>query len=887
MSLLARATCLLMSAIRRRRVEQEMDDELKFHVASYTDDLIRSGIAREQAERMARLEFGQPELFKEDCRQALGLRLLDETKQDLQYAARMLRKSPGFAAIAVVTLAVGIGLNTAIFTFVNAWVLKPLPYPNADRLVAIWSFNAKRGGIGSTSAADLYDWRRENKVFEDICAWTSPMVTLKRANEPQPLIGARVNAEFFRMLGVSPQLGRGFLPQEDQPGTEPVAVISDGLWRDAFAGDPALIGKTIEIDGQKTTVVGIMPASFHLPLLGRASIWMPLALSEAERADRNRRYLRVIARLKPGVRLGQAVEYLKTVAGRLEKAYPATNTGNSVLVRTLQAEIGRKGNEPLLFCFALVGCVLLLACANVANLIVGRALRRQQEMAVRLAIGAGRLRLLRQLLTENLVLFLLSAALSVAFASWGVHWIQNSLSYEVRGFLPNTGALDVDTTALLYTFGIALLTGLIFGFAPAIHCWRVDVNHSLRGTSTQLSAGVGGARLKNLLVVFEMSVALVVVVSAGLMVKGMTRMYTSDPGFNVQVLLTAEASLSSARYTDLTRAQVFFDGVIERVRRLPGVKAVGAAQFIPFQGSYRAMSYAVDGRPEPVPGDRPIALADAVTPDYLRAIGIAVVRGRVFSDQDRAESNLVGVINQTMARRHWANEDPVGQRVRFGLDLTKTFTIIGVVKDTLGQTETDVPVPQVYLSARQFPARAMTLVIRAASADQAQMGDLARAVRRAAREVDPGQAVYNVWTMEDVRSALFNPARAAGKLTTLFGAISVFLAAIGIYSVMAYAVAARKKEFGIRMALGAGRADLLRMVTSQGMKLAAAGFALGLAGALAVTRFMTMILYHVSPTDLPTFVLTSLLMLLIAAVASYVPARQASSVDPVRTLHYE
>jgi putative ABC transport system permease protein len=887
MSLWAQCKSLLGAAFRRNRMEQDLDAELKFHIASYTDDLIRSGIPKERAERLARVELGGAEPIKEECRQALGLRLLEETKQDLRYAARMLWKSPGFAIVAILTLAVGIGLNTAIFSVVDAWVLKPLPYPAPDRLVAIWT-SQQRGGIGSTAPADLYDWRQQNQVFEDICGWSSALFTVMNGDEPRQLSGASVNAEFFRMLGVTPQLGRGFLPQEDQPGAEPVAVLSDGLWRDAFASDPNVVGKTIQIDGRKTTVVGILPASFHLPLMGRASVWTPLGLNSTDRADRTRRYLSVIGRTKPGVRLTQAAQQLNTIANNLEKSYPATNAGRGVTLRTLHDEIGRRsGREPTLLCFGLVGCVLLLACANVANLIVGRALRRQQEMAVRLAIGAGRSRLLRQLLTENLVLFLLAAALSLAFAVWGVRWMEGSIMYEVRANLPNQGAMSVDTTALLYTLGIAIFTGLVFGFAPAIHCWRVDVNHGLRGTASRASTGVTGARLKNVLVVVEMSLALVVVVASGLMVKGMLRMYSTDPGFNPSGLVTSRLVLSDSKYIDPKRAQAFFEAILERIRPLPGVKAVTAAQFVPYEGSYRFTQYGIDGQPEVATAERPMLVFDAVTPSYFETLGIPLLRGRLLSDQDRAESEMAGVINETMARRHWPNADPIGQRVRFGTKLARTFTVVGVVKDIRGQTEEDVSRPQAYVPLRQLPSRGMTLMIRAESANPSGIGELARAIRRVTKDVDPGQAVYNVRSMEEIQAEMFNPARVAGQLMTLFGAISLFLAAIGIYSVMAYAVAARKKEFGIRIALGAGRNELLAMVAGQGMKLAVVGFVIGLAGALAATRFMTMILYNVSPTDLPTFVLTSLLMFAVVAIACYIPARQASSADPMRALHHE
>ena len=475
MSLRARFSTFSRDVLGRRRMEREMEAELRHHVASYTDDLVARGIPRDQAERQARIEFGHLEPLKEECRQARGLRLVDETSQDLRYAARLLRKSPGFTAIAVFTLALGIGLNTSIFSVVNAWILKSLPYPNPDQLVAVREVDTKQSAVGVVSPADLSGWRKDPQAFDEICAYTTPIFTLLHKDHPEQFFGARVNSEFFHMLGVAPQIGRGFLPQEDAPEAAPVAIISHELWQNRFERDPVLVGQTIPIDGQKVMVVGILPAGFHLPLLGRAAIFMPLALADAERSNRHTRYLNVIARLRSGVGLSEASGYLKTVARRLAAAYPTTNAGRNIQLRTLQDEIGKQvGTDQLLVVFALVGCVLLIACGNVANLVVGRAGSRRREMAVRLAIGAGRARLLRQLLMENLVQFLLAAAASVLSAIWGVHWLDEAIPLDYRQYLPDSGALQVNRITLLYTLGIVLAAGLIFGFAPAFRCWSLE-----------------------------------------------------------------------------------------------------------------------------------------------------------------------------------------------------------------------------------------------------------------------------------------------------------------------------------------------------------------------------------------------------------------------------
>ena len=882
MSWLARCRSLLGNALGRRRMESDMDSEMRFHLASYTEDLVRSGVSREQAERQARIEFGHLEPLKEDCRQARGLRILDETIQDLRFGARMLRKSPGFAAVAVLTLTVGIGANTSIFSLVNDWILKPLPYPDPDRLVTIQTLDVKHGRTGGASAPELSDWRDQAKVFTDICAWMSPAVTFMHGDEPERIDGARVSPEFFRMLGVSPQLGRDFMSADDRPGANRVAIISNNFWRTRFAGDRNLLGKSMQIDGEAVTVVGILPANFHLPLMGKASIWMPLRLTDQERTDRRLRFVSVMARIKPGVDLAHASGVMKTIARRLETTYPATNANRGVQLQTLSQVIGKQGgNEQALIVFWLVECVLLIACVNVANLIVGRAVGRQREMAIRLAIGAGRTRLLRQLLTENLMLFLLAAGLSVLFAIWGVNWIAQSIPYEVRSYLPNSGALSVDRTTLLYTLAVAVVTGLLFGFAPAIHCWRVNVNDRLKSETARVSASNASTRLKNCLVVFEVSLALVVLVASGLLIKGLMRMYTADLGFNPKALSTAEIVLSTAKYSDVKRAEAFFSGVLEQIRALPAVKAAGAALLVPYSRNNTTIRYGIDGQPSSAPGDLAVVRFNIATPEYFRAMEIPLLRGRVFFEQDNSESLPVAIINETMARRHWSGENPIGKRIRYGANLGRTVTIVGVVKDTKGQDETDIPEAELYLPHRQYSVRVMRLVI------QTDSREIAADIRRAVRTVDKAQAVAQIQTMDELMLNVRAPFIIVGQVTTFFAAISLFLAALGIYGVMAYSVTARIQEFGIRMALGAARRTLVAQVVHQGLKLALIGLGIGLMSALAVTRFMSAILYQVSPTDKVTFAAITLLLLAVAMIACYFPARKASSVDPTIALRYE
>jgi putative ABC transport system permease protein len=884
MSWTARLISILRGTFRRASMERDMDAELRFHLASYTEDLVRSGIARDEAERRARIEFGHLEPLKEYCRQARGLRLMDEISQDLRYAVRMLRKSPGFAAIAVLTLALGIGANTSIFSVVNAWVLKPLAYRNPDQLVSIHSAEAKRGWTGPVSPGDLYDFRHTDGAFEEICGWANPFVTLQLGDRPQQMVGGRVNWQFFRMLGVTPPLGRDFLEQDDRAGAPRVVLIGQSLWKSHFAGDPSLVGRTIRLDGDDAMVVGILPADFHLPLAGPAQLWMPLALSEEDLKNRRILSLDVIARLKPGFSLAGATSYLETLARRLQQSYPETNTGRSVAVRTLSDEIGRQGgNDRALVLFGLVGCILLIACGNVANLIVSRAVARQKEIAVRIAMGAGKTRVLRQLLTENLVLFLIAACCSVLFASWGVHWIAESIPYNFRPFLPNEGRLQVDLPTFLYTLGISVTMGLLFGFAPAFHCWRIDVNDALKESTSRSAGNAFGSRLKNWLIVSEISLTMVVLVASGLLIKGLVRMYASDPGFHPAGLVTAPITLSNSKYADLKLADAFYRDVLERIAAKPGIQSVAAASFLPYSGSASSAFYAIDGRPSPSPGSIPFFSLVRVTPGYFSVMGQTILRGREFSERDNRDASPVIIINQTMARRNWPNEDPVGRRIRYGAKLDRVATIVGVVVDTEGMNDPSISVPVGFLPQHQLPGRSLLLVLRT----NPNKVDIAAEIEQAVLTLDKEQPVSDVRTMEDLMAERQSPFRIVGEVTLLFSGLALFLAALGIYGVVAYSVAARRQEFGIRMALGAARRDVLSLVVSQGLKLALIGLAIGVVGSLAVTRFMESILYHVSPTDAPTFAFISLLLLVVAALACYFPARRASNADPTQALRCE
>jgi putative ABC transport system permease protein len=885
MSIGPRVASTLRALFRRRRLETEMDDELCFHMAAYVEDQVLSGIALEEAERRARLEFGGVQSCKEECREARGLRLFDEFRQDLRYAGRMLKKSPGFTAVATLTLALGIGANTSIFSVVNAWVLQPLPYPAPDRLVDVWSTSKKLGRISSVSPADLKDWRAPNEFFEGFAAWNNASsFTLATRSEPERIEGARVDPEFFRLLGVRPVLGRDFSSQDDRKEAPGVAILSDSLWRTHYGADPATVGRTLQVNGHPVTVIGILPPDFLFPLIGRAEIWTPLALSSGEREDRKSRFVRVLARLRPRVSVRRARAYLESWAVRLEQSYPATNADRGVRLRTLGEAIAEQSQrDSVLILFGIVGCVLLIACTNVANLLLGRSAGRQKEIAVRLAIGAGRFRLMRQLLTENIALFLLGAMLGALLADWGVKALANSIPPELRGFLPNGGVLKVDLPVLLYTLAIAGMTGLVFGFAPAFHCLRVSVSHGLNAATARTSAGAASGRVRKTLVVFEISLALIVLVASGLLTKSMLRIYGVDPGFRTKNLVTAKISLSDSHYTEKGRADAFFSQVLERIGSLPQVQAVGASQFIPFANFDGTSSYFVDGRSAPQPAEVPIAEFAAVTPGYLTALELPLIRGRMFSEQDREGTIPAVIVNRTMAEREWPGEDAIGRQIRFARASGKLWTIVGIVQDVKINDLKDPPEAQLYVPFHQVPVQSMYLVTRT----EASLAELSGDIRRAVSAVDQNQAVYDLATMDRRIMLIQVPDAIVARTMSLFATVALFLAAIGIYGVISYSVASRRQEIGVRMALGARTSDVLSLVLGEGLRLTVAGLAVGLAGAFGVTRMLSSLLFQVSPRDLLTFATVSVLLAVVAIIACYVPARRAAGMDPVRTLRYE
>jgi putative ABC transport system permease protein len=873
------------SLFQRKAVEVELDEELRFHFEQHVDKLVKAGMTRAEATRRARLEFGGDDQIKEECREARGTYFIETFLQDLFYGARMLRKSPGFTAIAVLTLALGIGANTAIFSYVNAWIIKPLAYPQADRLMVLLAHDTKKGWTSNavTSNADFLDYEKQNTTFEELVPWMSWFFNLTGDGPPDRVVGGMVGWNFFQTLGAQPLLGRTFLPQEAEMASSHVAILSRGLWESRFAGDPRIIGRTITLEGETYTIVGVMPANFQFSLMGVSNIWTPLALEDKVRNDRTSSWFSVFGRLKAGVTPEQAGADFAAIGTRLEKLYPQTNTNQTTLLSPMIFEIGKnEGKEQVMVCFWIVGLILLMACANVTNLMLARASRRTKEFALRGALGASRTRLVRQMLTEFLLLFSLGGAVGALFGVWGVYWIENSLPEKIRGYIINYGRGSLDMTTFAYTFGIALLCGIIFGLMPALGTSGLDINSNLKEAAGQASGGRAGIRARSVLVGGEIALAVVVLISTALLVQDFLHLYLGDIGFQPQNLMVTQLVLPSTKYKTDPQIRSFYDRVLERVRAIPGVVAADATEYAPFSDSSEAQTIAIVGRPAPEPGEEIGASITAVTPGFFQTMRTPLLRGRAIETGDGPDAPNAVVINQTLVRQQFANQDPIGMQLEVGEKHT-VYTIVGVVQDVKRINLTDRPTRQIYFSAAQFPSAYMSIIARTSRLEP----HVAAEIRSAVWWVDADQPVSKVRTMDDLITEQNTANRIFMQLLSFFGLLALLLGSIGIYGVIAQAVQQRIHEIGIRMALGASASDVTRMIVVQGLKLAFVGIALGLAAAMVLTRGMASMLNNLKPNDPGTFVAVAVFFAVVAMVACYIPARRGAGVDPLIALRHD
>jgi putative ABC transport system permease protein len=794
--------------------------------------------------------------------------------QDLRYGARILLKKPSFTLIAVLTLALGIGANTAIFSLVNAVLLRSLPFAEPERLVWTWG-EFSGGNRASTSPPDFLDYRANNRTFEELAAMLFNSFNVTGSGEPERVIGSTVTANFFQALGVKLIQGRAFTPEEERSGAARVAIISQELGQRRFDGDPQIIGKTITLDGRNHTIVGVAPDATRV--LQEAEIWTPLNFDHPEMKIRRFHFLRAIGRLKQGVTLQQAQADMDAVCAGLEKLYPESNKDWRLRLVPMREYLVGDTRRPLYILLGAVGLVLLIACANVANLTLAQAAGRQKEVALRHALGANRVRLIRQLMTESALLSVTAGAIGLLLARWGTDLLM-ALAPET---ITRVGEIELDNRVLGFTLLVSLLTALFFGLAPAFQSSRPDLNETLKegGKGGGSSSRLGRAR--NALIVIEVALALVLLVSAGLLIKSFRRLQEVDPGFDPRNLLTMRLFLPMSKYAEPQQRQAFFEQVLRRIEALPGVRAVGTSTSIPTLGGGDTY-FTIEGKPFPDPNRKVTAFNPMVSHDYLRAMKIPLIKGRHFTEPETKEEKAKTVIiNEAFARTYFADDEPLGKRLIIDMGEPWACEIVGVARDTT-QFALDLGAfPLMYLPS--IRAGDAAIVVRTSGDPLA----LTASVRAAVREVDGDQPIADIRSLDQILSSMAGEARFRTLLLGVFATVALLLSAIGIYGVIAYSVAHRTREIGIRIALGAQIRDVAGLVIWQGMKLALIGVGIGIAGALAVTRVLSSLLFNVSPTDPLTFIGVATLLALVALLACYVPARRATKVDPMIALRSE
>jgi putative ABC transport system permease protein len=801
--------------------------------------------------------------------------------QDMRYGLRMLAKVPGFTAVAVLTLALGIGANTAIFSVVNVVLLKPLPFHNPERLMVLSEANERQPHV-SVSYPNYFDWRQQNHVFEAMASFQPTDFNLAGMSEPENLGGGVVSSNLFRTLGVKPLLGRDFLPDEDIKGTQPVVILSYSLWQRRFGGEPGAIGKTLALDGTPYTIVGVLPPQFVM--YDGSQLYTPIGVRMGEERMTERGAhddTSVVARFKPGVTAAQAEAEMDTIAQRLERQYPTTNTGYRVAMQSIRDQFVGDSGPPILVLFAAVCFVLLIACVNVANLLLARGVARERETAIRSALGASRFRVVRQLLTESVVLAVMSGALGLLLGAWGLTSLLALIPEDARQGMP----VGINSGVLVFTALLTLATVVVFGLVPALQVSKTDLIETLREGGRTTSGGVERLQLRSLLVVSEIALALVLLISAGLMIKSFSRLLAVDPGFNPENVLTMQVNLRGPKYDKPAQAAAFCQQALQRIRTLPGVTAAALGTDLPLTDSHSRGDITIEGQPLPAIDQFPHPDFHTISPDYFQAMGIPLMAGRYFTDSDTAQAPGVVLISESLARRFWPNGDAVGKRLLVGHPAPKNpwLTIVGVVSDTKQYGLSAQTKWEVYRFYLEHPPSDFRIVVRAAPNPEG----LTSAITSEVHRVDKDVPVHDEVTLQRVVSDSVGTQRVTMLLLGLFAALAIVLAAVGIYGVVSYSVGQRTHEIGVRMALGAERRDVLRLVVGKGFTLTVFGVSAGLVGALVLTRFLSSLLFGVRPTDAIVFGGVSLLLAGVALLASYVPARRATRVDPVVALRYE
>ena len=810
--------------------------------------------------------------------------------QDFRYALRQLRKGPAFAAVAVTTLALGIGANTAIFSVVDSVLLKPLPYKEPDRLVRIWHVPPAKSFPGistfAVSAANFLDWQSQNHVFDQMTILSYRGFTLTGDGKPEQIDAAAVSSGFFQLMGVEPLYGRTLLPEEDQQGKADVVVLSYRFWREHFGSNTYVVGRYINLDGQNFLIAGVMPRDFRSPDF--AQLWTPMAWTDKERAVRGEHHYIVTAHLKPGIDLQKAQAEMNTISSRLEQQYPEDDKGWGAVVRPLHADIVGDVRPALLVLLGSVAFVLLIACVNVANLTLAKTFSRQKEIAIRTAMGASAGRVLRQILVESILLAVLGGAIGLIFAHFGVQLILAFLANKV----PQTVDVGLNLTVLFFTLAVSVLTGILAGVLPGLRLSRPNVNQALKQGLGRTDSDSGGNRTRSALVIAEVALSLILLFGAGLMIRSFQQLQSVNPGFDSQNIMTMTLAVARSKFHTSLQQIAFYQQVLQRVRSLPAVQSAGVIDDIPLSGGGSVQPIAIEGRPALAMADQPEVDVRLTSPGYMSSMRIPILRGRDFSDSDATGRPAVVLISQTMAREFWPNEDPIGKRLTLTFFPNAVREIVGIVGDVkmdgLSQTRPCsslyMPLTQLTPSGlgewRSFP---MVLVMRTAN----NPSGIIAAATGAVHEIDSEIPVRDVLSMDDVMANSVSQQRFNMLLLGVFGILALFLAAMGIYSVLSYSVRRRIQEIGIRLALGAKLPDVLRMVVLEGMKPVALGVVLGIAGAFALGRLMANLIFSVKPTDPITFFAAAALLALISLLACMIPAYRATRVDPISALRYE
>jgi len=806
---------------------------------------------------------------------------------DFRYAFRSLLKHPGFTAIAVITLALGIGANTAMFSVINAVLLRPLPYQQPERLVTIWEESPQRDMYQiPVSFANLTEWREQTQTFDQISAYTFTNLNLTGAGEPARLSTIRASANLFPLIGAAPMLGRQFLSEEDKDGGNRVVILGHAVWQNRFGSEQGIIGKSITLNNQSHTIVGVMPPSFQFPVgfgyQGKVvnesiDVYVPLAPAADETRRGNYSFF-ALGRLKPGATIAQARADMTAIEGRLEQQYPDSNTGIGVSLIPTAEQTVKEIRPALLVLLGAVAFLLLIACANIANLLLARAASRQKEIGIRIALGATRTGVVRLLLIETLILSLAGGCLGLLIAFWGTE----ALLALTPDNIPRLNEIGIDARVFGFTLAVSVATGLLFGLIPAIQASKPDPNGALKDGSRGLLGSVAGKRTRSALVTVEVALALVLLIGAGLMIKSFLKLQQMNLGFNPENVLTTDVTLSENTYAEAHQQVAFFQRALERIQSLPGVKSAAATTGLPLTVSLNGSDFRIEGRPEPESGQERIVNTRIVSPGYFPTLDIPLIKGRDFSDRDKRDGPNAAIINNDLARVYFPNEDPLGKRITFD-DGQNWISIVGVIGDVKQLGLDSSAQPEVYLPYLQAPSLSMSLVVRAANDPLS----LAAAVKNQIQTIDKDLPIDDAQTLQQLLAESVSGRRFNMLLLTVFAVVSLLVAIVGIYGVMSSAVTQRTQEIGIRMALGARAADVLTMVVRNGMSLALIGVAIGLAGSFALTRLLATLLFQVTPTDAVTFTGVSICLIVAALMACYIPARRATKVDPLVALRSE